>query len=65
MRAITKKHIDTALKIIGNQKVTVEDKFEFQRDKRLRRLAELEYVERLIKALHEDIEIYKRQPKIL
>jgi len=65
LREIKEKHIDDALKILANEKYWRGEVFKQDPIKMKRKVVEIDYCERLIRALWEDRENYIKQPKIL
>lgn len=65
MRRIEKKHIDRGLQILASEKFMCGEVFKGDITKRKKKLAEIDYCERLLKALWEDYEVLRTQPKML
>lgn len=65
LRNIDQRHIDAAMKVLSNEKYWRGEVFKNKPDKMARKIKEIEYVEKLIIAMFEDIETLKKQPKIV
>ena len=65
MREITEKHINTALKILASEKYWRGEVFKNNPEKLKRKVTEIDYCERLVKALFEDRQEHNKQPKLI
>ncbi|EKE25675.1 MAG: hypothetical protein ACD_5C00075G0007 [uncultured bacterium] len=65
MREITQTHLDTCLKILAKNKEYVREKFKDDYSNRIRKINEMDFCERLVKALFEDYTTIKKQRKLL
>ena len=65
MREITQAHLDTCLKILAKNKEYAREKFKDDYTVRIKKINEMDFCERLVKALFEDYTTIKKQTRLL